>query len=176
VTPRYAGTSITDTPTFMGRGGTAWRLRLRPLGERGRPDFDGTVDGFIVRVPGAHVLWDHWMVSLIHLRPIAGVKPAHLSESDVTHEFMIVALDPDQPLPALDVDATFTPKWLRPIDVMEQFAAADDAVAAQILEDAVRAMVDGVASPDQDWRAWWKRAIADTAQHYADGTHGDLRA
>lgn len=169
--PRYAGTTIADPPTFTGRGGTAWRLRLAPLGDRARPDWDATVDAFILRVPEAHPFWDHWLVSLIHLRPIAGVKPATIRLTGATHELLIMALDPECALPGLDVDASFHPRWLSPIDVVEQFQATDDAVAAQIFELAVRVIVDGQASPDQDWRAWWKEAVATTARHYADGTH-----
>lgn len=172
----YAGTAITEPPTFTGRAGRAWRLRMPPVGHRHRPDNDATVDAFIVRVPGAHIAWDHWMVSLIHLRPIDGVKPAEIRVGDATHEFMILALNPEEPLPGLDVDENFHPAWLSPIDVAEQFTAANDAVAAEIGELAVRTIVDGYASPDQDWRAWWKNAIATTAQHYADGTHGMPRA
>lgn len=61
--------------------------------------------------------------------------------------------------------------FLEPIDVMEQFIVANDAVAAELLELAVRCIVDGQASPDQDWRRWWADAVKATAQHFNDGTH-----
>lgn len=149
---------------MSGQGGRAWRVEMRPPGQRGKSDWDGTVGLFIVNAPGMHPCWEYWVVSLIHLRPIAGVKPAHIDLPGATHEFMIVALDPEQPLPGLVVDEQWQPKWLRPIDVIEQFTAANDAVADRILELAVQAIVAGVASPDQGYRAWWKAAIAETSR------------
>src|SRR5687767_6509261 len=98
---RYQGTRIEEAPTLSGPAGQAWRLRLAPPGERSRPDFDGTVAIWICRAPGAHILWDHWMLTAIHLRPIEGVKAAHKHFEAATHEFMIVALNPEQPLPSL---------------------------------------------------------------------------
>ena len=84
-----------------------------------------------------------------------------------------MSLNPEEPLPpSLDVGPGWTVKFLTPVDVVEQFTAADDAVADQILELAVRAIVDGQLSPDQDWRSVWKQSIAQTAAHFADGTHG----
>lgn len=170
--PDYCGTRIDAQPTFSGARGRAWRVTLPPVGERRRRDEEGTVGMFIVQASGAHPLWDHWFVTLIHLRPIEGVKPAHIRQEGATHEFMIASADPTAPLPGLVIDGPeWRPRWLTPIDVVEQFAATDDVVADRILELAVRAIVDGVASPDQDWRPWWKNAIATTAEHYHSGIH-----
>lgn len=133
--PMYQGASIAEPPTFAGPLGSAaaWRVRLAELGRRPTPDQDATVDCFIVRAPGCHVFWTHWMLSVIHLRPIAGVPPAVLRVDGATHELQILALNPEQPLPS--VDAT-TPGWrihfLTPIDVVEQFTAANEIVGGQI--------------------------------------------
>lgn len=168
----YQGTAILEPPTASGSGGQAWRIRLPPVGQRARPDHDATVDAWIVRVPGAHVCWDHWALTVVHLRSIAGVRAAHRHVPEATHEFLILALNPEKPLPPLDAaHAGFQIHWLTPIDVCMQFMARSDAVAAEILELAVTSIVDGHASPDQDWRPWWTRAIAETAQHFADGAH-----
>lgn len=168
----YQGTSITEPATYRGAAGEAWRVRMPEVGKRALPDHDGTVDTFIVRAPGCHVFWSHWMVIVVHLRPIPGVKPAHVKREGATHELLILALNPEQPLPPLDASA---PGWrvhhLTPIDVAEQFVAANDAIAARICELAVLAIVDGVASPDQDWRRWWSLATQQTAQHFAAGVH-----
>lgn len=169
----YHGTEVPGPPTLTGVAGRAWRVTLPALGERARPDHDATLGGFLVHVPGAHICWDHWMVSAVHLRPIPGVTPAHKRFDAATHEFVIAALDPTSPLPAsLVVDRDWHLALLKPIDVIEQFVAVNDAVADCILELAVRTLVDGLASPDQDWRPWWTQAIASTATHFRDGTHG----
>ncbi len=170
--PRHRGTRIEEAPTFQGRGGKCWRVRLPPVGQRFRPDWDATVGCFIVHVPGAHIAWDHWFVSVVHLRPIEGVKPAFVRAAGLTHEFVIASIDPDSPLPPPVVSGpNWGPRFLTPLDVVEQFTTANDAVADEILELAVLAIVGGQASPDSDWRAWWKDSIARTAQHFADGTH-----
>ena len=128
---------------------------------------------WIVHAPGAHPFWTYWAVSIVHLRPIAGAKPPHKKFPGATHEFMILALNPDKPLPSLDVPSTG--KWplyfLEPFDVVEQFEAATDAIANEIGELAVRAIVAGKASPDQDYRSWWAEAIRETAEHYRSGKH-----
>jgi hypothetical protein len=168
---RYRGTQITAPPAFEGLAGKAWRIELPPPGQRERPDYDGTVGIYLVHARDAHPVWDHWMVSVIHLRPIPGCKAPTVRLAGATHEFVIAALDPGSPLPALVADVDWAPRLLRPIDVVEQFIAASDVVADQILELSVRAIVDGRGSPDQDWRPWWTDSIALTARHFADGTH-----
>ena len=168
--PMYKGTRINEPPTLQGRAGQAWMIRQPAPGARFKRDHDATVAMFLLRVPGAHIAWNHWIMSVIHLRDIPGVKPAHKEFPEATHEFMIVALDPGEALPALDV----TPEWrvrrLTPVDVLEQFTAADDVIAEHVLDLAVRAVVDGFLSPDQDFRSAWKQAIAGLAKDHRDGT------
>jgi hypothetical protein len=136
------------------------------------------VDGWLLHVRGAHPLWCYWMLAVIHLRPIASVRPPHVRFEGATHELMVVALDPNVPLPDLDAvgrgDASF--QVLTPIDVCEQFAVQDDAQASQLCEMAVGVCVNGQASPDQDWRRWWTGAIAETAKHLREGKHPEARA
>ena len=169
---RYQGTQITTPPDFSGPFGKAWRIALAPIGQRSKPDFDATLDLFLVQRSGAHVCWDHWLVSIVHLRPMAGVRPARINLEGATHELMIVALDPEQPLPGLDSTAPgWRSAWLTPIDVMEQFACPDDAMAHHFLELSIQAIVNGFLSPDQDDRARWKASIAETSRHFTNGTH-----
>ncbi len=171
--PRYQGTQITEPPTFSGQHGRAWRLTLAPMGERSTPEQDATVGAFLVQEHGAHAFWDHWMLSIVHLRPIAGTPPPNKQFMEATHEFMILALNPEQPLPqSLHIDRDWKMSWLTPIDVVEQFAVGDDVLADRILELSAEAIVHGWMSPDQDWRAAWKQSVAKTSAHYRDGTHG----
>lgn len=167
----YQGTRITDTPIFTGRAGRAWRVAMPPVGERALPDHDATVALYLVHVPGAHAFWDHWLMTVVHLRPIAGVKPPTKQFEDATHEFMIAALNPEYPLPPLVVDKDWRTHFLLPLDVMEQFTTRDDATAARQQTASWSCPCSRYLSPDQDWRVWWKQAIASTASHFNDGTH-----
>jgi hypothetical protein len=167
----YAGTAYTEPPTYSGGAGRAWQLRLRAPGAREVRDHDATVGGYIVHAPGGHPLWSFWIVSVIHLRPIDGVRAPVISRPGATHELLIMSLDPRQPLPTLDVTDGWRVAWLSPIDIVEQFTAADDAVAAEILDLSVRAIVDGRLSPDQDFRATWRVTLRETAAHFATGRH-----
>jgi hypothetical protein len=105
------------------------------------------------------------------------VKPPVIRTPGATHELIIAALNPDQPLPDLEAvgrgEASF--QFLTPIDVMEQFTVTDDAMAYRLCELAVRSCVDGFMSPDQDWRSSWRTSIAHTAQHLRDGVHAEGR-
>lgn len=169
---RYQGTQITAPPDLSGPFGKAWRVTMPPLGQRRKPDFDATVDMFLVQRRAAHPVWDHWLVSLVHLRPMAGVRPAHVTVAGATHELMIVALNPEFQLPPLDCRSPlWAPKYLTPIDVTEQFPCPDDAFAQHFLELSVTAIVNGYISPDEAARALWKESIATTLRHYGDGTH-----
>lgn len=173
VEPRYGGSSIVVPPTFAGVAGRAWTVPLVPPDERPVPDWRGTVAAWIVDAPAAHPLWNFYCVCVIHLRVIDGVRPAIVRLEGATHELMILALDPGHPVPALEAFGRCESplRWLSPIDVMEQFIVADDAQAEHLGELATRAIVDGLLSPDQDFRRAWARAIAHTASHLAEGGH-----
>lgn len=169
---RYQGTQYTTTPDFTGKYGKAWRVHMPPVGQRGRPDVDASIDMFIVQRRGAHVLWDHWGVTMIHLRPIEGCRPPHITVPGATHELMIVALNPEKPLPPLNSAAPdFAPAYLTPIDIAQQFICPDDAFAQHLLELSVDAIIAGYISPDEDARRDWQASIATTLEHYQDGTH-----
>jgi hypothetical protein len=163
--------SYTEEPTVAGPAGRAWRTRLKPIGERGKPDTDGTVCCWLINAPGAHPFWSYWALSLIHLRPIEGTKQAHKAFETATHELMIMALDPSKPLPPLDVSADWPLHWLTPLDVCQQFEVPSDEAADEIATLCVRSIVDGRISPDQDYRSYWRVSIEATAEHYRTGGH-----
>lgn len=126
-------------------------------------DQTAVVGMWLVHAPHAHAFWSYYVMSVVHLRPIPGVKPAHRIHDDVTHEFLVLALDPGH-APPDPLDWRWM-HYLMPEDVVEQFQVPDDAAAARICELAVRACCAGLASPDQDDRSWWRGSIAETAAH-----------
>jgi hypothetical protein len=150
----------TRPPDLEGMAGRkAWRVRT------GEPPTG--LAGFVVQVPGAHAWWDKWFVSMIHLRDVAGMAPAKKQFSEATHEFLILALNPEFPV---DLDHP-SAHYLTPVDVVEQFGGVTDDDAISICEGAVIAILRGVASPDQDYRAAWKALIKNTVEHIALGGH-----
>lgn len=169
----YQGTSFASVPTHAGRFGRAWSVPLIAPEDRPVPDYRGTVACWMLDVPGAHPLWNMYSLCVLHLRAIEGVRPAIVRVAGATHELMILALDPERALPSLEAlgrcEAPL--RWLSPIDVMQQFIVKNDAQAERVGELAVRAIVAGVLSPDQDHRRAWEIAVRETAAHVLDGTH-----
>lgn len=163
-----------EAPAISGAFGEAWLIRMGPPGTRGSVDVDAALAGWIVRAPHAHPLWRYWMLSVVHLRPLEGGKPPQLRFPEATHEIVIVALNPEHPLPPLDHAPGWPVHYLTPIDVCEQMVVPNDAVAVEIAGLCVRAICDG-ASPDQDHRRWWAHTIGATAAHYREGRHGAVQ-
>jgi len=158
-------------PDHAGRAGRAWLV--------GRPDDDhvdttAAVATYLLSVPGAHPFWSWWVLSVVHLRDIPGQsKPPTRRYPEAEHELLIAALDPGtQPDPG---DPT-TFRYMTPIDVCEQFHGLDDDGALTLARLSVLSICRGDASPDQDWRPWWRTAIPNTVQHIALGSHPRAKA
>lgn len=141
----------------------AWRV---DISKPERTEQIATIASWLVTGP-FHPAWNYWCVIVCRLRDIPGVKPANKQYPEAEYEFMIVSLNPEhQPDP--DHPAT-TFQYLTPIDVVEQFHGLTDDQAKGLCELAARVIVDGRASPDQDWRAWWKKCIKNTVEHIRTG-------
>lgn len=153
------------SPDLTGRG-SAWRISTAAV-----PQWSPTIDAWLVHVPGAHPFWSHWVISVVHLRDVPGTPPAKKHYPEAEYEFLIGALDPDRPLPDPDDPAVGSVRVLMPIDVVEQFGGVSDEDAKTICEGAVRVVLDGSLSPDQDYRSHWKRLIKNTVEHIAVGGH-----
>ena len=159
------------SPDLDGPAGRAWRLRDVAEGE-GLPDWQGTVALWLVEAPGRHPFWSWWSMAAIHLRPIPGTKPAHVGREGATHEFLWAALDPARSPPLAQLEGKLEPlPWLTPFDLVHQVVGISDLQAGSVLVDAVRAVVTGGASPDSDFRSWWKDCLDATVAHYLAGGH-----
>lgn len=112
-----------------------------------------------------HIFWNWWMVGVIHLREIEGVKPPHKQYPEAEYELMIVSLNPEAGEPDVD-GAPGTLSFLSPVDVVEQFHGITDEQAAQVCEAAVKSICMGTMSPDQDFRSAWHRVIQQTVAQY----------
>ncbi len=133
-----------------------------------RPELgpDASVARWIVEAPGHHAAWDKWVMYVIHLRDLPGMKPAHKRYPEAAYEFVIAALEPGNPVP-YDGEAPLA--WMTPIDAVIQFHKVDDAGAARLLSLAVDAIVRGDLSPDSDYRRAWEGFVATIAEEIGSG-------
>src|SRR6185436_14739660 len=77
---------------LTGPAGAAWIADLEKC--RRERDHEATLWSALLRVPGAHPFWSWWLLTVLHLRDIPGVRPAHLQFEGAGHEFSIIAIDP----------------------------------------------------------------------------------
>lgn len=159
-------------PDLVGVSGRAWKV-TKPDTLRS-PAQAASLESFLVNVPNAHPFWAFWIVSVIHLRDLPGVPPAKKTYPEATHEFLIVSLNPEKGPPNPDDIETLHP--LTPPDVSEQFSGVTDAQAVAVNALCVRAIVDGLLSPDSDYRRLWAQVIRNTVEHAATGGHAKERA
>lgn len=151
------------TPDLEGPAGRAWRSPLEGHGVH------ATLSAWLVNVPGAHPFWSWWTVGVVHLRELEGFPPPHKRYPEAAYEFMIFAINPEQ-CPEPDPDDVGHP-LLTPPDVIEQFHGVLDADVVHICDLAVKAVVDGRISPDQDYRAHWHQVLTNTVEHFRQGLH-----
>lgn len=157
-------------PDHVGQAARAWRVDLSKI-VHPTPDTTATLASWFVNAPGAHLCWSWWVVSVIHLRPIPGVRPAHITRPNAMHELIVFAQDPDHALPDPRSPRLEDFRALSPIDVSEQFMVPNDADAAALCEQLVKGCCDGRLSPDQDYRRLWAAYIQGGAQHVRAGLH-----
>lgn len=136
-----------------------------------------TLDGWIITAPIWHPLWSQYMLAVITLAEVPGVRPAHKQRENVTHELMVMTLNPDHgPYDAAQVGEQGSLHYLTPGNVAEQFTATDDQ-ARELAELTARAVVDGRLCPETAdaparIRAAWRRSIHQTIDHFRDPHHG----
>lgn len=148
-------------PDLQGVSGRAW-VSL-PRTNLAAPDM--TLANWLLHCPASHPLWPWYMVSLIHLRPVDGVKEAQIRIPGAQHELVIIAIDPGLD-PDPDPDSTTGYHYLRPINLAEQFVVPDDAAAIKLAGVVVQSFVHGGLSPDTDWRSLTEEAIQAIATDY----------
>lgn len=108
--------------------------------------------------PDAHPLWHSYQVSVVHLRPMVGVRDAAYTGPGATHEIQIIALDPES---TPDPSDPSTLKRLSPPNLVYQLRARSDGGARDVFRAFVAELSSGALSPDTDRRsaqiAWLDR-------------------
>lgn len=129
----------------------AWRMPMDPAGS------GAELARWLLHCPYAHPVWERWLISLAHLRPMPG-----LPDADGTgHQVAIFAIDPDANLvPDPDV-AQLPPRCLMQPPVIETFPqfGEDDAAALARVEKLIEMTVRRALSPDDDYRALWRQLL-----------------
>ena len=155
-------------PDFQGPAGKAWHLTIPSAGPED-PRRQVTLDGFLIHAPGSHPFWSWYTLTGCALRATEGLPPANLHFAAATHEIIVAALDPREPLP--DVTNGKDLAWMIPLDQVVQVCLGDDNQARELQRQVVRAVVKGMLVPDQDHRATWKKVLAKTSEHLREGGH-----
>lgn len=158
--------------TLSGRAGAAQEqfVQLEP-GDN--PDFQAHLGSWFILAPLQSPAWDHYILSLIHLRPIEGVEPAVILQKGATHEFQMAAIAREG-IPVADNPATW--RWLQPVNLSEQVNLPSDEAAVRLLERCVREIVEGrlwAEPPLAGQVEPWRSVLRATAEH-AWGRHGEM--
>jgi hypothetical protein len=153
------------------RVGASWatEVEYRPVVR----DQEATLAVWFIHAPGLSIAWSEFVLSLVHLRPIEGVRPAFLSYPEAEYELMVMALDP-QPKPVPGDVSTW--HFLRPVNVVVQFHGCSDAEAKEIACGCANAALTGYLALEPDGiagaREQWHASIVATVDHYR-GKHPD---
>lgn len=143
----------------------AWNCEIPETKKNG--DAHSALRQWVVKGP-FHPFWNTWIVTVLHLRDLPGLQPSTKTSPEMTHEFIMFALNPgkDQFSPTVydPDDLPFPLPYLQPIDVTCQVECKSDAHAVDLCDLAVKIIMDGHATPDQDFRPFWERTLPATAK------------
>lgn len=120
-----------------------------------------------------HPLWEWWVVSVISLKDVEGVPPAHKQYPEAEYEFTIWSLDGVPNIDTCDrgdLENRGFKSYLHPADVTFHFHKVTDEQAKQICDGAVDLIVRG-QSCDSDYRQFWLNALARTVEHFVLKLH-----
>jgi hypothetical protein len=158
-------------PHRVGVRGCYWELDREALCSSG--DATATVLAvYLLDVPSAHPAWDCYLLSIIHLRDVPGIPAAHREFPTATHEILLWALNPESDASWNGI--AFPPEGrflLTPPNLIEQVELPSDEYALELVALLARAFIDGILSPDTDFRRMQQQAIRETALHMREGRH-----
>lgn len=128
-------------------------------------DWTSGIGNWFINAPGQSPAWSHYMLSAVHLRPIEGVKEAHIKVPGATHEFMMLAMDPEK---KPDAEKPETWSYLSPCNLSEQVTVHNDATASRLLDMAATEIVEGrlwaeapLSGQKEPWRSWLRHWAAE---------------
>lgn len=136
-----------------------------------RERWPAAIGMWFLHAPGAHPLWSWHVVTAVHLRDVEGQPPAHRATPASTHELMILAVDPAHGDPDVDDPGQLGPHLLKPPNMAVQVEDATDEMIDEMLRLLARAFVNGISSPDDDYREDNAAMVLATLEHMRQGRH-----
>lgn len=154
---------------------SAGRILTGPFGEAtelalstsGDPRREGDIAIWLLHCPNQSPAWCHFMLSCLHLRPIAADPEPNIYVAGATHEIVLVAIDPaTNPSPT---SSYWEWNYLPSTNMWEQIQVPNDEAAVELTSLAAQAVVDGylwAEPPLSGQKEPWHTVLADTASHY----------
>lgn len=147
---------ILQEPDHHGMSGKAWFVPKK------KADPTCGIGCWLVECPNAHPVWHSYLFSVAHLRPAKGVSKPLTYLHNATHEFLLIALNPEASRRRL-----LEVGKLRPLDAMTpynfgaQMSVANDELALAKVRDSVVRVVNGLLHPDSDFVSDWVAIFGD---------------
>lgn len=149
---------VTAPPELTGKSGRAW-LCNNEVGNAimgVSPDQNACICHWVVEAAWAHPAWHSYTIFCQHLRPIKGYDtPVIVHLEGATHEMLVFALDPSKDRESLIKTGIVESRWLQPANFAAQIRSPSDEAANAVIRLAVQEILDGVLSPDTDFRSMW---------------------
>lgn len=111
----------------------------------------------IVCAPASHPFWPWKICTVVTLADVEGFPPAIRLHPSMTHELVMIPIAPGADLSTIPEVRGSLP-FLLPPDVQHQFAGTDDDARA-LQAFAIRAVLDGMLTPDSDYRRYWAQEL-----------------
>jgi hypothetical protein len=159
-------------PDISGTTGKAWKSTM-PSTELAKK-WPAGLDMWLMHRPGSHPFWSWYVVTGCSLRDVTGLPPAKKRSPDMTHEIMVLALDPAYTPDdswCTDTEGRWAKYFLTPPDLSEQLGGFTDEKLNELVFSFVRAFCTGYACPDQDYRSYNRRLLETTADHLRRDLH-----
>lgn len=152
-------------PDLTGRAGQAWRATHSP---DELVQWPASVALWLVHQPGVHAFWSIWRLGVVSLRELPGLPPAHKTQPNASHEFMIDSVNPDYE-PKADWRLVTGKHLMTPTDLVTQAADLTDEQAAEVAARLVRMFCDGLSAADSDFRHANMKLIENMAEQIRRG-------
>jgi hypothetical protein len=167
----WLGAAVRELETLDGPAGRAQNILAEPDDIK-RLDHSATLSAWFITAPGQSIFWSNFLLAIYHLRDIEGVASAKKVYEGVTHELILVALNPDRNPQPLDMQ---TWQHMTPINFVIQVELPSDEKAKELLALAAHAVVDGALwaePPLSGQQEPWRTSILRTAAHLRGEAHG----